>query len=259
MIMPWKKLSAKTIAIEKITAQNRIEMFNLYKNFYDNVSFDQFETDMLKKTSIILLQSKNKELKGFSTLTSYDIENNGRQYHIIYSGDTIIDPSYWGTAALTMEFLKNIMLAKLKRPLSPVWWFLISKGYKTYLLMANNFINYYPRFDKKTPKPIATLMKQLSEKLYPERYIEEKGILSFDDGRHERLRDFVAPITEQMKVKYPKIRFFAEKNQGWENGDELVCLGEVSLLLAVVHPLKILNKTMRKFGLKLLAPFKTTP
>lgn len=259
MILPWKKLRARTVLIDKITAQNRLEMFNLYQCFYDNVTFEQFESDMLKKTSIILLQSKTNELKGFSTLTSYNIRNNGRNFHIIYSGDTIIDPTYWGTAALTMEFLRNIIKAKATRPFTPVWWFLISKGYKTYLLMANNFIHYYPRYDKETPQNIKLLKKELAEMLYPNRYQEEKGILTFDDGRHEKLRDFVAPITQQMKEKYPKIRFFADQNQNWESGDELVCLGEVSLLLAIVHPLKIFNKTMRKLALKVLAPFKTTP
>lgn len=244
----WKKLKANTVPISKITQDQKTAMFELFQKFYEDVDKDQFIKDMNAKDSIIILTSKNKELRGFSTLTSFDVLEDNRLHHIIYSGDTIIDPSYWGTAALTMEFLKNIIKAKMKRPFSPVWWYLISKGYKTYLLMANNFMNYYPRYDRKTPVVVQKIMNDVSEKLYPGRHDQNNGILVFQGERHEKLKDFVAPISQQLKEKYPKIKFFADKNPNWMNGDELVCLGEVNLALSVVHPFKVISKTIKKIG-----------
>ncbi|GAB4409414.1 MAG: hypothetical protein OHK0056_11410 [Bacteriovoracaceae bacterium] len=247
-MLPWKKLKAQTVDVQKIGHNTRKEMFELFQNFYDNVSFEQFCIDMNNKTSVIILTSAHKKIRGFSTLTSFDVIQDGVEQHIIYSGDTIIDPSYWGTAALTMEFLKNIIKAKLRRPFKPVWWFLISKGYKTYLLMANNFINYFPRYDRSTPENTVHLMHEISQRLFPGRLDKNRGVLVFDDGRHEKLKEFVAPITDVMKQKSPKIRFFAERNPNWQAGEELICLGEVSLLLAIVHPLKVLKKTIRKIS-----------
>jgi hypothetical protein len=229
-------------------------MFQIFERYYDNVSFEHFCRDLREKTHVILLLTSNNEIGGFSTLTQYDLEYAGKKHHILYSGDTIIAKEFRGTAALTMEFLRNIMKAKLKRPFTPVWWFLISKGYKTYLLLANNFINYYPRFDRKTPKLEQGLIDTLGKRYFSPHYNQECGLIQFPEGQHEKLKSLVAPITPAVKKRSPKIAFFAEKNPNWESGEELVCIGEVSLLLGIRHPLKIAFKLIRKVFLGSLRP-----
>ena len=69
-------------------------------------------------------------------------------------------------------------MTRLKNPFTPVWWFLISKGYKTYLLLANNFINYYPRYELPTPPLYKDLIGQSALKLYPENYDQHSGDFS---------------------------------------------------------------------------------
>ncbi|MGZ3789115.1 MAG: hypothetical protein ACXVLQ_11365 [Bacteriovorax sp.] len=241
-----RKLVAKTIKVGSLYESQIVEMFSLFELSYENISFDRFQHDLKAKSRVILLFDKNKKIQGFSTLFDFDFFHNKKNYRILYSGDTLISPDYWGTSALTMEFLRNIILLKVRYPTRPVWWFLISKGYKTYLLLANNFINYYPRFDRETPLEYQSLLQELSEKLYPGKFNKKTGIIEFGDEEHDHLKDTIAPITEELMEKYPKIKFFQEKNPDWRKGNELACIGEVDPLLGLVHPIKIVKKILKK-------------
>lgn len=235
-------LKARTLKIHQLKEKQIEDMFYLFGHFYDNVSFDRFKNDLKNKSRVILMIDKKKTIKGFSTLHDFDYLHEGINYRILYSGDTIIAPEYWGTSVLTMAFLKHMIKLKIKYPTRPVWWFLISKGYKTYLLLANNFINYYPRYDKKTPSGHLGLLKGLSDKLYPGRYNDQTGVIEFKDGEHEKLKESIAPITDELKERYPKIKFFEESNPHWKMGNELSCIGEVDPMLALIHPFKLIRK-----------------
>lgn len=240
------RLRAKTLKIHQLKDKQIQDMFHLFELFYDNVSFERFKNDLQNKSKVILMLDKHKAIKGFSTLHDFDFPHEGKNYRILYSGDTIIAPEHWGTSVLTMAFLKHMIKLKFKYPNRPVWWFLISKGYKTYLLLANNFINYYPRYDKQTPSEFKGLLQGLSDKLYPNRFNLSTGVIEFRDGEHEKLKETVAPITNELKEKYPKIKFFEDSNPEWRDGNELACIGEVDPLLAVFHPFKLLKKMVFK-------------
>ena len=145
-----------------------------------------------------------------------------------------------------MEFLKNILIEKIKHPFSNVWWFLISKGYKTYLLLANNFHEFYPRAGVKIPHDKLDVIDFLSQKVYPNRFDRETGIISFKGSDHEKLKMYVAPISEQMCKNNENINFFQKSNPNWQEGDELACIGKVSFLLGIIHPFKVLKKVIKK-------------
>ncbi len=240
-----KKLISKTIKIGSLKSTQIDEMFKLFEIFYENVSFARFKTDLLAKTKVIILLDPERKIQGFSTFYDFDFSFQNKNARVLFSGDTIIAPDYWGTSALTMEFLKNMILLKMKYPFRPVWWFLISKGYKTYLLLANNFLDYYPRFDRETPKEEKDFIASLSEKFYPGKFNDQTGVIEFEANEHEHLKESIAPITEELMKKYPKIKFFNSKNPGWKKGDELACIGEVNPLLGIVHPVKILRKILK--------------
>ena len=240
-----RKLISKTIKISSLYDTQIEEMFKLFEIFYENVSFERFQHDLKAKTRVIIMLDKNKRIQGFSTLYDFDFLHHDKNYRILFSGDTIIAPDYWGTSALTMEFLKNMILLKIKYPTRPVWWFLISKGYKTYLLLANNFLNYYPRYDRETPQEHDSLLQSLSNKFYPGKYNSKTGVIEFSPEEHERLRDTIAPITNELMDKYPKIKFFQAKNPNWIKGCELACIGEVNPLLGIVHPIKLVRKIFK--------------
>ena len=59
----------------------------------------------------------------------------------------ILERRFWGYGGLQMAFAKHLLLAKIRTPGRRVYWFLISKGYKTYLLLARTFLGFLPRRD----------------------------------------------------------------------------------------------------------------
>src|SRR5436190_1193060 len=101
-----------------------------------------------------------------------------------------------------------------------LYWLLISKGYKTYMLLASNFVNYHPRHDGVVDPKLAGLVRDYTGALFPGRYDERRGILDFGEGA-QRLREEVAPITAEMRLNNPVINYFERSNPGWRVGHEL--------------------------------------
>jgi hypothetical protein len=238
-----KKLKASTVYVKTLTQNDTERMLSLFGQYYENIDKNKFYSDLKNKDRVIILRDiETQTIQGFSTLKDMEIQQNNKKIRALFSGDTIIDRDYWGQTALTMEFFKVVAMAKLKNPLEPYYWMLISKGFKTYLLLANNFMTYWPRFDQKTPSDAQEIMNLLGHSLFPGEYIEESGLIVFKKPA-DRLKLDTAPIDEKLILKNPKIKFFQDKNPGWQKGDELVCIGSVDLGLAT----KYLSRTFLKF------------
>ena len=57
-----------------------------------------------------------------------------------------------------------------------LYWFLISKGYKTYRFLPVFFHEFYPRWDVPTPSWARAMLDAVARALFPEDYDGEKGI-----------------------------------------------------------------------------------
>ena len=238
------QLISQTVARKQLDPVTVESMWELFSRYYENTSRDVFEQDLKPKHHVILLRdSGDRSLQGFGTLEVLDETIMGRRVKVIFSGDTVIDKAYWGQSALQWAFYLYIIKQKLKNPFRPVFWFLISKGYKTYLLLSRNFPHYWPRYDRATPAWHKSLIDSLARKKFTEAWQPEKGILHFGE-RRDHLKSGVAPIDEKLMI-YPDIRFFAEKNPGHIDGDELCCLGQVDLSLARFYSLKSLKRFLK--------------
>lgn len=251
------KLTSNCVRIQDLKASEIKDMFVLFGEYYANVSETQFQTDLAKKDYVFLLKcAQSRQIKGFSTIVSIRSElANKKVVYGCFSGDTVIHKDYWGQGTLGVAFLKFLFLQKLRRPLVPLYWFLISKGYKTYLLMANNFSNYYPRFEEPTPAESQAILDSFAFTLYPDQYNPERGIISSADLEHkDHLKSNVAPISESLLAN-PRIAFFQAKNPNWLQGEELACIAEMTLWM----PLKYQSKLMVKQLQKLLPRVKTSP
>jgi hypothetical protein len=187
--------------------------------------------DLSKKNGAILVHDpETSELVGFSTIVNMPLWDGTREVIGVFSGDTILDPAYWGDRALKDGFARYLLKLRLMTPATPIYWLLISKGYKTYLLLANNFVSYYPRHDRPNDPKLQRLVEAYCNKLFPGKYIENKGVLDFGN-ESQCLREEVAPITEDAMAGEPAIRYFQERNPEWTRGVELPCIGEVSISL----------------------------
>ena len=234
-------------------------MWRLFNRFYADVTREMFAEDLAWKRDVILCRdSGDGELRGFSTLALFRRVVDGRKVVAIFSGDTIIEPEYWGQTALQRQFFLYILKQKARHPFSRVYWFLISKGYKTYLLLSRNFVEYWPRWDRPTPTWQANVIGHMASELYGEAWQPGLGVLRFTESKG-RLREAVAPI-EPSLLAHDDIRFFAEKNPGHAGGDELCCLGRVDPVLAISYSVKLLGKLGKRVVRPLLpAPAPESP
>ncbi|PCK07068.1 MAG: hypothetical protein COA42_16175 [Alteromonadaceae bacterium] len=204
-------------------------MWQLFKQYYTEICRDRFELDLAQKTAVILLlDSGDKSIQGFSTIEVYKRVIDGKPVHAVYSGDTIISQDYWGQSALQIAFAQFLVKELVRNRFRPIHWFLISKGYKTYLLFSRNLKEYYPRHDKPTPAWERSVIHALASEKFKESWHPEEGVLRFPEPQG-RLLEGVAPIDHSLIVQHSDIRFFSENNPGHIVGDELCCIGKFDL------------------------------
>lgn len=245
MLAKSGKLQGKTLNIIGLSESLRSDMWILFQRYYTDISQAQFATDLEAKSKVILLiDSGDKSVQGFSTIEIYKRKIAGKAVHAIYSGDTIIASDYWGQSALQIAFAKLLGKQFLLNRLRPIHWFLISKGYKTYLLFSRNLLNYYPRHDQSTPVWEKAVIDTLSREKFGDNWQAHKGVLQFINPAG-RLLEGVAPIEQSLVDGYPDIRFFVEKNPGHQQGDELCCIGRIDKSTFLYFISRTLRKTRR--------------
>lgn len=232
---------AKIRSVESLTALEVERMYQLMQLYYENVEAEQFKTDLLEKDHVILLHDKEaKTIQGFSTILKVPMTVNNKQIVGVYSGDTVLNKAYWGTAALGVTFLRYLWQVKVANLSKPIYWFLISKGYKTYLIMANNFPTHYPRYEQETPGPLKAIMNAFYGKKFGSSYIAHEDLIHFDKPS-AHLRENVAALTPE-QLRLPRVKFFQEKNPQWNKGDELTCIAEMTLFMPLFYSVKKMIK-----------------
>ncbi|MBN8536481.1 MAG: hypothetical protein J0M15_05475 [Deltaproteobacteria bacterium] len=237
-------MKSKILNPSLLSSQNKLDMLILMEKYYEGFSKEQFFQDLKTKQLIILLLKETGKLAGFSTIEiAENREPNGSKSLHLFSGDTVLEKEFWGNGALASAFGKVLVLTKLRNPFKEVYWFLMSKGYKTYLIMANNFQIHYPRPDQPTPESIQAKLDSYYSNKFPDRYSKERGIItSVDNSGH--LKISVADIDLQL-LKNPKIHFFSLKNPKWQSGDELACIAIVTLWVPIRYAFKRILKWIK--------------
>jgi hypothetical protein len=202
------------------------QMYNLYATYYDATSPSLFEKDLDDKDWVVVLREESGMLVGFSSLAIVDAPIGGRGLRAIYSGDTIIDRAHWGTQALAFTWLRFAGTIKAQAPERPLYWFLIVKGHRTYRYLSAFSIDFYPHWQVPTPPWARAIMQQLAHQRFDGAYDSERGIVSFERSRGH-LRPMWAAVQPE-ETSRPDVAFFLRSNPGYTQGDELVCLTELS-------------------------------
>jgi hypothetical protein len=221
------RLSARLTATADVTSQQRNAMFALMERHYANVRRDAFDADLDEKLWVILITDPaDGALCGFSTQMLLDADADGRPVKALFSGDTIIDRKHWGDPALAHVWGRFALSLIDAYPNADLYWFLISKGYKTYRFLPLFFHEYYPRPDEPTMPWVRTVIDALARSRYPDDYDAEAGVIRAGPWQY-RLREGVADVTAQ-RLRDPNVRFFHERNPGHHHGDELCCLAPLT-------------------------------
>jgi hypothetical protein len=253
------KLKATTVAVSQLAPADRVRMLALMQTYYDAVTEARFLADLDGKDAVILLKDASNIIQGFSTLVTVRVEVKGRRARGVFSGDTVLDEHYWGSRALGRAFLRYLFVEKLRSPAEPLYWLLISKGYKTYLMMANNFAEHYPRYERSVPARIRRLMDAFYTALYPNAYDSATSLIE-TPGEAARLKSAVAPIPARLIETNPRIAFFEQRNPRWREGCEMACMARMTVWMPLRFTLKVILKDGLSKPLRRLSrALSTTP
>lgn len=218
------KLSGQLMERAALQQEETETMFALMQTFYDDVNRDVFMSDLRDKDYCILLRNDASEVVGFSTQKIMTFDMDGRTIHGVFSGDTIIHRDYWGSFELYTVFAR-FFFAYAER-YDAFYWFLISKGYKTYRMLPVFFNEFFPCRDKATPEPEQSIMNGYAARLYPEEYNDRTGVIEYRTVK-DKLKMGVADITDK-ELRNPDIRFFLQVNLDYARGNDLVCIARLA-------------------------------
>jgi hypothetical protein len=155
----------------------------------------------------------------------YDAEWRGQKVRVVYSGDTIIRQDCWGQQALPAAWLRRMGKLREEEPSTPLYWFLLVKGHRTYRFLPSFAYAYYP--DPEITRPdLKSLADELASRKFGDDYNRVTGVIEFERSLGN-LKEKIAHPSER-EARNPAVRFFLEKNPGYLRGHELVCLCSVA-------------------------------
>lgn len=224
------KITGRCVPVHSLGLARKESMFDLLGEYFDNITWRSFESDLSEKQWVILLEeSAGGPIRGFSTLQLMDdIVVDRVRIRALFSGDTIVDRSCRNSSELFRTFLSfSARLGRqARRDRCRLVWFLISMGYRTYRILPHFFREYYPRFDKDTPAFEKKIIDRLAMKKFPDAYLPPSGIIHYAEKR-EFLRPGLSEVPPE-RMDDPVVRYFCDRNPRYGEGDELACIAEIT-------------------------------
>ena len=218
-------MQTELVKTTELTFEDRTAMYALLDAHFEGAALEVFETDLKLKNWVLLLKDAQSVLKGFSTLLMYDVSFEGELMTVVYSGDTIMDPSAWQGSALSQAWVKAVNSLRTHYQGDKLYWLLISSGFRTYRFLPTFWKTFYPRHSVTTPLKMQRLMRFLSARQFGEWYDKTAGVVRFP--LPQKLKGALAGIPAE-RMRNPHVKFFAEHNPQAAQGDELVCLTEIA-------------------------------
>ena len=206
-----------------VPPSRRDAMYALMRLCYHGVRRQAFDADLAEKHWVIeLADSATGELLGFSTQMLLPLHVEGQNVLTLFSGDTVVAPAARNSPALALAWGRLAFRLLSLYPHECLYWFLITKGYRTYRFLPVYFRDFYPRFDAATPVFETSLLDALGEYKFGQAYDRTSRVVRATAGSY-RLRHGADELTAE-RLADPHVRFFAARNPGHAAGDELCCL-----------------------------------
>jgi hypothetical protein len=226
-------MRTEIIALAELTPTLTEQMYRLYSFYYEQTNERQFLDDLKRKNYILLLWSTDigeKSLVGFSTQALIDFEFQGKIERAIFSGDTIIDHRFWGDQALPKAFCEFAAMLKSSRPDVALFWLLISKGHRTYRYLNAFAHSYFPHPELADDALLRERSALVATLLFGTKFEATSGIVKFSgDAAFLKPQWHIEPTRVTSSGKSAKaIQYFEALNPGFQRGDELVCITELS-------------------------------
>lgn len=219
-------LSVQHRRAEALSHGERDELYRLYARHYAATELARFVEDLCGKNWVVTLRH-GERVVGFSTLAlRKHVTRAGGALLELFSGDTVIDRDFWGSQALSTAFARLAgRLAREHAPL-PLYWLLISKGYRTWRYLPLFAREYWPNPFGPTPPASQALLDELATARFAAAYDAASGVVRFAESQGH-LQPELATVRADLAER-PEIRFFLERNPRYAQGDELVCLARLT-------------------------------
>jgi hypothetical protein len=218
------KLVARVQTRATLSRADIATMYGLFAAHYDCTDATLFETDLAEKSHVILFHDGEK-LCGFSTLTLFALPATAAHAACaaLFSGDTIIAPDYWGEQALALEFCRFVGHIKAAQPALPLYWLLISKGYRTYRYLHLFARHYWPSHQTSAlDSGLEAMLDRIASHKFGAAWERASGLIRFAHSRGQ-LRPDLAEVRAHLRER-AEIAFFLDKNPRYAQGEELACL-----------------------------------
>jgi hypothetical protein len=233
--------SYRIIPIVEVKPADILSMYDLMGRHYNNVFKEKFIRDFNVKDGVIALYDEHLMIKGFSTYRVHETEYQKERIKIIFSGDTVIDVSCWGKSALFEGFIELMVKTYLATEL-PLYWLLITKGFRTYQIPVLYFKEFYPCFNRLTPAREANIIHKICREFFGNDWHENEQVIKCNPPA-DYLKTEFAKVDEH-KFRNQHVQFFLDKNPGYIIGNEMPCL-------TLIHPTnfsKLTLKYAKKYG-----------
>ena len=213
------QLKSSTRLVSSLTLPERQAMHGLMSAHYEAVPWDRFESDLSAKDEVLMLHDPDGILCGFTTL-AWNPAGRFDEGDILFSGDTIIDRRCWGTQELVRAFCRRAGEWKAVSG-RRLFWFLISKGHRTYLYLPLFARRFHPHPQNEETE-WARLAGQVAGRLFGESWKPEEGVIRFPSSQGH--------LREELDIGRDNnswVHYFLERNPGYSRGEELVCFTEM--------------------------------
>lgn len=209
-------IRGELLGVADVDAMTRSAMFALLDAHFETVDRPTFDADLDGKSHALLLREGNR-LVGFSTLLVFAArDDEGRPIRVVRSGDTIVDPSAWHSAALPREWIAAVRRLRGASSDVPWHWLLITSGFRTYRLLSTFWHTFAPSIATPARGP---LLDRLAREQFGDAYAD--GIVCF--ARPQRLRAHLSDVPAA-RLNDPHVAHFLALNPGHARGDELATL-----------------------------------
>ncbi len=216
------------VARTKISEGDLLAMLTLHRRSFAQVSEENFRTDLHEKDWVIHLRDDSGAIVGFSTQMLITLTRDDTVRRYLFSGDTVVAREHRRQPGLAGAF-GHLMLELVRRyPQDELYWFLISKGFRTYRFLPVYFHSYWPGPDRSEGERegLEPALRQIAEHKFGSAFDPDAGVVKMS-GAKERLREEAAAMHKR-RQRDPHVRFFLEANPGWLQGDELACLAPIT-------------------------------
>jgi len=218
-------IATSIVPQKTLNNQDRQALLKLHQQYFDNVKSTTFFKDLEEKDWVIIIKSNAGRVLGFSTIQLVWLFVNGSEALYLYSGDTIIKEEARSSCALSCAFVKFMFALIEQHPKTPKYWFLISKGFRTYRFLPLYFKEYYPAYNAEIPQKHKDSLNAIAFYKFGNSYNSDSQVISFGNGK-DYLKTPIANIPES-KQNDKHVKYFLERNPEYFLGDELACIASI--------------------------------